>query len=156
MTTNDRNAVADSIAERLVRVLAGEDDLHTVVLYGSAATGRLRTGVELESDIDVAVAAAAPLDPGRRLDLAGRIADEFDRPVDLVDLNALHGLIVREILCRGRFLRRDPEFVARKALELYDYETFLEPALREARRARIRRFIAGGRPRAERTPERSR
>ena len=47
----------------------------------------------------------------------------------------------------GRFICKDkPEFIAEKAIEMYDYEVFLEPALQAAREARINRVIHGGHP----------
>ena len=51
-----------------------------VYVFGSAATGRLREG----SDIDLAVAG---LPPERFLEAMGRAARALRRPVDLVDLD---------------------------------------------------------------------
>jgi predicted nucleotidyltransferase len=125
--------------------LAAETDLHTVILYGSGARGRLRGPGELESDVDVAVASDEELPLERWLDLAGKLGSALRREVDVVDLHRMHGLILREILTAGRFIRKDnPEFIAEKAIEMYDYEIFLEPTTRAARKARINRVIHGG------------
>lgn len=130
------------VTNTITSALSAAADLHTIVLYGSAARGELRTGGEMESDVDVAVAGEEPLSIGRRLELA----DALDRKIDLVDLRRMHGLILKEILTTGAFLRKQrPEFVAEKMIEMYDYELFLAPQLRAARRERIRRFIAGER-----------
>ena len=125
--------------------LAAETDLHTVILYGSGARGRLRGPGELESDVDLAVASDDVLSLERWLDLAGKLGTALRREVDVVDVHRMHGLILREILTAGRFVRKhNPEFIAEKAIEMYDYEIFLEPALEAAREARINRVIHGG------------
>lgn len=102
--------------EAVEAALADEPDLGTVVVYGSAARGRLRYTGELQSDVDIGVAGAAPLSIDRRIEL-------------------------KETLSTGRFLRRDPEFIEAKMLELYDYEAFLEPLVKRIRRERIARFF---------------
>ena len=137
---------AAGVAESVVAALGEAGDLHTVVLFGSAARGALRDGGEMASDVDFAVAGVEPLSIDRRLDLASRLSLALHREVDLVDLRVAHGLILKEILTTGRFLRKDlPDFVAEKIIEMYDHELFLEPLLRAARRERIARCIAGGR-----------
>lgn len=139
-------ATTPHVANTVSSTLSSSAYLHTIVLYGSAARGELRTGGEMESDVDVAVAGTEPLSIGRRLELADLLADALDRKVDLVDLHRMHGLILKEILTTGVFLRKQrPEFVAAKMIEMYDYELFLAPQLRAARRERIRRFAAGER-----------
>ena len=132
---------ADTIVEAIEVALSGEHDIHTIILYGSAANGNLRDGGARASDVDLAVAAHERLGLQRRIELATRLGSAVQRDVDLVDLRSVHGLIVREILSTGRFLRRNPEFIAEKALELYAFEIFYEPVQRAARLARIRRFV---------------
>lgn len=142
------NTTTRAIEQAAASVLAEARGLHTVIVYGSAARGRLRTGGEMASDIDIAVAGDEPLTLDRRLDLSARLAVAMHRDVDLVDLNTAHGLFLREILTTGRFLRKErPEFVAGKMIEMYDDELFLVPQLRRARRDRIARFLQDGRDR---------
>ncbi len=133
------------MARTIDSVLLESVDLHTVVLYGSAARGELRGGTEMASDVDVAVAGDEPLPVDRRLELASRLARAVRRDVDLVDLRVAHGLLLKEILTTGRFLRKEcPDFVAEKMIEMYDYELFLAPQLRDARRERIARLLPRG------------
>ena len=123
--------------------LASESELSTVILYGSAASGTLRTGGELESDVDIAVAGAAPLETERILALKSRLSLATGCEVDLVDLRCLHGLILEQVLARGRILRKDDaDFLAEKTLEMFDYQTFFAPILRSARSLRIRTFTS--------------
>ena len=148
MTTGEQQQLRETLSA-IETALAADTDLHTVVLYGSGARGRLRGPGELESDVDVAVAADEELSLERRLNLAAKLGTELRREMDVVDLHRMHGLILREILTAGRFIRKqNPDFVAEKAIEMYDYEVFLEPALRAAREARINRVIHGGDRRA--------
>ena len=51
-----------------------------VFLFGSAATGRMREG----SDVDLAVSG---LPPERFFQAMGRAGDELDRPLSLIDLD---------------------------------------------------------------------
>jgi uncharacterized protein len=72
-TTQDETIV------RAARILR-EQGAREVYLFGSAATGRLRDG----SDIDMAIAG---LPPERFFHAMGLAADLLDRPLSLVDLD---------------------------------------------------------------------
>ena len=73
-TTTEREAIA--LASSILR----EQGATAVYLFGSAATGRLRDG----SDIDLAIAG---LPPERFFRAMGLAADVLDRPLSLVDLD---------------------------------------------------------------------
>jgi len=104
-------AEVPEISSRIEEALRDRTDLHTIIVYGSAASGDLRSGAAFASD------------------------------VDLVDLREAHGLLLTQILTKGRDVRKDnPSFVAEKAIEMYDYQRFFEPSIREARRRRIERL----------------
>ena len=67
------------VAESLRRALAGRDDVHVALLFGSRARGRARPG----SDVDLAVLA-----PGvDLLDLAANLTLGLDLEVHVVDLD---------------------------------------------------------------------
>lgn len=69
----------DRTIDRAAGILR-EQGAREVYLFGSAATGRLRDG----SDIDLAVSGLAP---ERFLHAMGLAADVLDRPLSLVDLD---------------------------------------------------------------------
>jgi hypothetical protein len=92
---------------------------------------------ELRSDIDVGFAAEPQLTVEDHLRLAADVESETGRDVDLVDLASAHGLILKEILTTGIIIRRDPEFLRTKMLEMYDDEATLRPLLDRARRERL-------------------
>jgi len=73
--TDDLKQRIERAAEALRREGARE-----VYVFGSAATGRLREG----SDVDLAVSG---LPPRRYLEALGAAIDILQRPVDLVDLD---------------------------------------------------------------------
>jgi len=81
-------------------LLARHPSITVAVLFGSMATGRAR----FDSDLDLAVTAATPLTQQFRLSLIESLALAFGRPVDLIDLNQLHGPLLHQILTQGRLI----------------------------------------------------
>lgn len=77
-------------------------DLRLVMLFGSFASGRQRH----DSDIDLAFAAARPLNAEALLDLKLTLQEACNRALDLVDLNAPSVSIVlkNEVIKFGRIL----------------------------------------------------
>jgi len=67
-------------------------------LYGSRARGETRA----DSDFDLAVLCAAPLDPVDLFDVSGRLTARLGAPVDLVDLRQAGGLLRVEATHHGR------------------------------------------------------
>ena len=65
MTDTEQQQLRETLSA-IETSLASETDLHTVILYGSGARGRLRGPGELESDVDVAVASDDVLSLERR------------------------------------------------------------------------------------------
>ncbi len=144
--TQTSEADISDIASRINGALRDRTDLHTVIVYGSAASGNLRSGDAFASDVDIAVAGPEPLGLRAKLDLVTSLSRALARDVDLVDLYEAHGLLLAQILTKGHAVRKNkPSFVAEKAIEMYDYQLFFEPSLREARRRRIERLTGESR-----------
>ena len=57
------------ITNRIDEALRDRTDLHTIIVYGSAASGNLRSGDACASDVDIAVAGPEPLGLRAKLDL---------------------------------------------------------------------------------------
>jgi len=95
--------------------------------------------------MDVAVAGSAVLDRGLIVEVQGELSALLDRPVDLVDLGTVEGLILREIIIGGGRVKTDAELFVRFHTKVLSYrEDFL--SLRRAMQdARIERFIDGSR-----------
>ena len=82
------------------KVLSEEPGLKLAILYGSAATGKMRA----DSDVDIALLLDRPLGAERKMELISRLESELRRDVDLVDLFSLSGTILKQVLRRGRVL----------------------------------------------------
>lgn len=125
-------------------VASRHPELHTAVLFGSAAAGRVRRDGEpmLRSDVDIAVAADQPLSYEQRLELRDELERAVRQTTDLVDLHEASGLHLREIMSSGiAVVNRKPEFRARKATEMYRDEYTFAPLLRAAKQRRLRESL---------------
>jgi predicted nucleotidyltransferase len=74
-TTQPIDSSIREILQRFPRV-------RLAILFGSCARGT----ASADSDLDLAVQAAEPLDTATRIQLIGDLAERLGRPVDLVDL----------------------------------------------------------------------
>ena len=121
------------------RVLRAERGVRVAVLYGSVATGYMRP----DSDVDVAVLLDSPMDAGRKMAIISRLEAALSREVDLVDLSALTGTILKQILCKGRVLIKTPAaFAALMSRMLYNQQDMM-PYVTRTLLERQRRFIGG-------------
>ena len=82
--------------------LSGYPEIHTIILFGSAIKDRLRA----DSDIDIAVAAERSLSVEQFRKLAASLNGSLSHPVDLIDLKAVSGPILKEALCTGEVIRK--------------------------------------------------
>ena len=98
-----RDAIARdsaSVQQKLLKVVAGHPAVTLAILFGSLAEGAAR----FESDLDLAVAGTAPLDRKARICMVEDLAVAFGRPVDLIDLNCLHGPLLHRVLTQGQLI----------------------------------------------------
>lgn len=87
--------------ERVVaHLLAGLPDLMAVYVFGSQATGEAHA----DSDLDLAVLTAGPVDPLLLWQLSGELADVVGVPVDLLDLRAASTVMQYQVITTGRRL----------------------------------------------------
>ena len=111
------------------------DGLELAVVFGSVAEGTAR----FDSDLDIAVRYAAPLDAEQRLVLIRALGAATGRPVDLIDLRTAGPIVARQALTRGkRIFGTDTELASQLSRTLIDYADFaplIERTLRERRDA---------------------
>jgi len=112
-------------------------------LFGSAARAALRA----DSDIDIAVVVATPLDGWQRIEAAARIAERLGRDVDLLDQRRLSPVMQVQILATGRALFSDDpaddlRVHARALRDWQDLQRWRRPMMR----ALAQRLSAAGEP----------
>ena len=126
------------IVERIKNQIDLFDDLHTILLFGSATTEHFKD----HSDIDLAVASFKPLSLLDTLEIKLRFSKLLGtRDIDLVDLNSTEGLIHREILTKGLVIKEDLHFFLEKLSEMYDYMELYYPLLKDDSKKRIMDFF---------------
>jgi predicted nucleotidyltransferase len=121
-------------------VLRAEPGLRLAILYGSAATGKMRAG----SDVDIALLFDRPLDAEQKMKLISHLESQLQRDVDLVDLFNLNGTILKQILCKGQVLIQTkpevlPELIRRMIYNQADMMPYVTRTLIE----RQQRFTHG-------------
>ena len=121
-------------------VLLRQPDIEFACVFGSFADGRQT----LASDIDVAVAARAPIGAQRRLELIDAIASAIGRPVDLVDLHRAGPLVLTQALTRGKHIvKRDSSVLARLLVKMWNLNADVMPLMRMIQDTRRKRFLHG-------------
>ncbi|NQU40102.1 MAG: nucleotidyltransferase domain-containing protein [Lentisphaerae bacterium] len=110
------------------------------ILFGSQATGQTTPS----SDLDLAVASERLLTAAESRGLIEDIALRFGGPVDIIDLNAVAGLILHQALCKGRvLLNRRPDIYARLMLKMWYNQADFMPSYRMMLRKRVEAFAHG-------------
>jgi predicted nucleotidyltransferase len=125
----------DRVAVAAIRSVVPE--LVAVYRFGSSVRGERSPG----SDVDLAVLAAAPIDPLLRFDLQERLAAALRQSVDLVDLRAASPVMAIQVIGKGRLLL-DNDASARGRFEDLTYGVYAR--LNEERRGILERVAAEG------------
>lgn len=121
-------------------VLCEEPGLVLAILYGSASTGKIRP----DSDVDLAVLFDRPLSSAQKMTLIPHLESELKRDVDLVDLYALNGTILKQILTKGRMLiQSTPGAQAGLLQRMIGNQTDMMPYVTRTLIERQERFIHG-------------
>lgn len=117
------------------RVLKAHPEIELAYVFGSVAQGRAR----LESDVDVAVLAAKPLDTALRMQLIEELALATGRPVDLIDLHTVGEPLLGQILKHGQRIAGDnsahAEMLIRHVYAMEDFMPYVTRMLAERRQA---------------------
>ena|SRR3972149_472258 len=120
---------SDKTIGLLKRYYAQQKGIHLAFVFGSIATGSLRT----DSDVDVAVLFETVPDPFELSLLAGELSSLIGREVDLVALNEASPILKMQVLRFGKLLyqsepRRFHEFYVRTVNEYDDLKQMRKKA----------------------------
>jgi len=131
---------AHDAQQALREALSSDAEVVLAVLYGSVARDRAAP----HSDVDVAIAARIPMSAEDRTTLAARLELRLRRTVDLVDLRAVDGLILRQILTKGIVVKNaDPSLLAFFMKKVLYYQADMLPLLERMLLAKARGFAYG-------------
>lgn len=128
------------LAVKLRTVLQKYPFVRLCLVFGSEASGRSTA----RSDLDVAVAAEASLQPEARLELMEALSTATGCVVDLVDLTAESGPILKQALSKGKIVQNtDKSLYARIIARMLFAEADMMPYYRRILQERRERFLHG-------------
>jgi predicted nucleotidyltransferase len=114
--------MTQNINHQLREILERHGAIRLAVLFGSLAKGTFHH----DSDLDIAVCAARPLDVQEKISLIEELAEAIGRPVDLVDLSTVGEPLLGQILFGGRRILGDDASYADLVLKhLYNQADFV-------------------------------
>jgi len=130
----------NTLLQKVADFFEREDTVTLVVVYGSVASGKEHPG----SDVDIAVLDREALTVEKRIDLQSRLEETLRRPVDMVDLSRANGLILKQILSKGRVVvKRESAVYGHLMVKMMDQQTDLQPLINRLLFERQRRFAHG-------------
>ena len=110
------------------------------LVFGSTAAGKTTAA----SDLDVAVAAEEPLPPETRLQVLEALSTATNREVDLIDLTAETGPILKQALSKGVVVQNNDKLLyARLISRMLFAEADMMPYYHRILRERRERFFNG-------------
>lgn len=89
-----------SVPNSLKKFLAKDSTILIAILFGSHANDSAKK----TSDIDIAIAKKTKMTPEEKVALVTEISENFDKEVDLLDLNTACGTVLQQAITTGRIL----------------------------------------------------
>lgn len=135
---NPATAHITDIQRVIEPVMARHSSVVIAILFGSLASAHAR----FDNDLDLAVSTMTPLTLQGRIDLIEDLAVAFGRPVDLIDLDHLHGPLLHQILTQGQLLlctnrTRYAELLLRMVYDEADFMPYYRRILADRRKVWI-------------------
>jgi predicted nucleotidyltransferase len=130
----------ERLQELIREVLNHHPDIKLCIIFGSIASGKASS----DSDLDIAVAGELPLSAGKCLELMDALSAATSREIDLVDLMAATGQILRQALCSGVIVQnRNKNLYAGLISRMLFNQADMMPLSDRTLRERRRRFLNG-------------
>lgn len=125
------------ITQKLQQFFASKPEVKVVGVYGSYAKGLARA----DSDIDICIASDRSIDIEIKVALSTELSLLLGKEIDLVDLNSIHGVILKETLKNSIWIIRDTNTSARILKKMLLDEADFEPYRKRILDARRERFL---------------
>jgi uncharacterized protein len=128
----------EKLRAMIQKVLQRHQDIELCIVFGSIAAGKASSN----SDLDIAVAGEKPLSGDKYLELAAEISSATNREVDLIDLMAVNGPILKQALTTGVIVQnRKKSLYARIISRMLFNEADMMPYYHRILRERRKRFL---------------
>nr|MBF0222225.1 nucleotidyltransferase domain-containing protein [Desulfobulbaceae bacterium] len=114
-------------------------DICVVTVFGSVVSGRTTP----DSDIDIGVAGDRPLSFDQKTDLLLAFSRVLVYEVDLIDLQAVSGLILQQALCTGKVIIKDDFVYPALIKKMWFEQVDMMPLTRMVLERHCRRFANG-------------
>jgi predicted nucleotidyltransferase len=126
------------LKNKIKQTLESVDFILFATIFGSYANETER----IDSDIDIAVAGKKVLSAKQFLDLKTHLTSTLHRDVDLIDLNKVSGLILKEALHSGEvILKRDVQIYARLIKKMIYNQEDMMPYFNRILKQRREQFL---------------
>ena len=134
------NIVDRETRTNIAKGLEGFPSIQFATVFGSYAFDRQVK----KSDIDVAVAAEKELTFSEIIELKGSLNNALDKEIDLVDLHAVSGLILKESLSSGCIcINKQPELYAKLMKKMLYNQADMMPYYWRILKVRREEFMNG-------------
>ncbi len=90
----------EQLKTRLKKVFEKHSEISLCILFGSMMEGK----ASFSSDLDIGVAGGRALTARQKQGMIEELAVEFERPIDLIDLQVTYGTILHQILTKGEIV----------------------------------------------------
>jgi len=128
------------LEQKIQYELSGFPEIVFAEVFGSYASGKQTSS----SDVDISIAAYDELPFATLQEIRKKLNDILDRDIDLVDLNAVSGLILKEALTTGRIvINKDPELYAALMKKMLYNQADMMPYYNRILKERREEFLNG-------------
>jgi predicted nucleotidyltransferase len=130
----------ETIKESVLKVLDRFSEIKLCIIFGSVPAGKALP----DSDLDIAVAGERPLSEETYLEMVAALVDAVNREIDLLDLNAATGTILKKALSSGMVvLNNDKTLYAGLISKMLFNEADMMPYFHRTLEERRKRFLNG-------------
>ena len=129
-----------TLSDKIINVLKEYKEIKLAILFGSASKGKQREW----SDIDIAISGNKAIKSSLLADIQLALEKNLEQPVDLLDMQVINGIILKQVLNSGKVLiKTDPLIYAALMKKMVYFDADMLPGIRYILKKRAQRFIDG-------------